>query len=53
MSTEEQWAEFPGIVERAHANGYREIAEVDVAELYRREPHLGPGAHGALEVPTE
>ena len=25
---EEQRAEFPGIVERAHANGYREIAEV-------------------------
>jgi glycerol-3-phosphate dehydrogenase len=50
---EEQRAEFPGIVERAHANGYREIAEVCVEELYRREPHLGPGAHGALEVPSE
>ena len=50
---EEQRAEFPGIVERAHANGYREIAEIAVDELYRREPHLGPGAHGALEVPTE
>jgi glycerol-3-phosphate dehydrogenase len=50
---DEQRAEFPGIVERAHANGYREIAEIGVDELYRREPHLGPGAHGALEVPTE
>jgi glycerol-3-phosphate dehydrogenase len=50
---EEQRAEFPGIVERAHANGYRAIAELGVDELYRREPHLGPGAHGALEVPTE
>ncbi len=50
---EEQRAEFPGIVERAHANGYREIAEIGVHELYRREPHLGPGAHGALEVPSE
>jgi len=50
---EEQRAEFPGIVERAHANGYREIAELGVDELYRREPHLGPGAHGALEVPAE
>ena len=50
---EEQRAEFPGIVERAHANGYREIAEIGVDELYRREPHLGPGAHGALEVPSE
>jgi glycerol-3-phosphate dehydrogenase len=50
---EEQRAEFPGIVERAHANGYREIAEIGVDELYRREPHLGPGACGALEVPSE
>jgi len=50
---EEQRAEFPGIVERAHANGYSEIAEIGVDELYSREPHLGPGAQGALEVPTE
>ena len=50
---EEQHAEFPGIVERAHANGHRAIAEVGVEELYRREPHLGPGAHAALEVPSE
>ena len=50
---EEQRAEFAGIVERAHANGHRQIAEVGVEELYRREPHLGPGAHGALEVPDE
>jgi glycerol-3-phosphate dehydrogenase len=50
---EEQRAEFPGIVERAHANGYTRIAEIGVDELYRREPHLGTGAHGALEVPDE
>ena len=50
---EEQLAEFPGIVERAHANGHRAIAEVGVEELYRREPQLGPGARGALEVPDE
>jgi len=50
---EEQLAEFAGIVERSHANGYRAIREVAVGELYRREPHLGPGAHGALEVPAE
>src|SRR5215203_3569253 len=48
-----QRAEFPGIVERSHANGYREIGEIGVDELYRREAHLGPGAHGALEVPAE
>ena len=27
--------------------------EVGVDELYRREPQLGPGARGALEVPDE
>jgi len=49
----EQLDAFPAIVERAHANGYDAIRELDVAELYRREPQLGPGAHGALEVPDE
>jgi glycerol-3-phosphate dehydrogenase len=50
---DEQLAEFPGIVERSRANGYREIAELGAPELYRREPHLGPGARAALEVPGE
>jgi glycerol-3-phosphate dehydrogenase len=50
---EEQRAEFPGIVERSRANGYEAIREIDRDELYRREPHLGPGAQGALEVPDE
>jgi glycerol-3-phosphate dehydrogenase len=49
----EQLAELPGIVERAHANGYTDIRNVEVEELYRREPHLGAGAHGALEIPDE
>jgi glycerol-3-phosphate dehydrogenase len=49
----EQGGAFPAIVERARANGYDAIREVDVEELYRLEPHLGPGAHGALEVPDE
>jgi glycerol-3-phosphate dehydrogenase len=50
---ETQRAEFAGIVERSHANGYRAIRELDRDELYRREPKLGPGALGALEVPDE
>jgi glycerol-3-phosphate dehydrogenase len=49
----EQRNAFPAIVERAHTNGYAAIRELEVEELYRREPHLGPGAHGALEVPDE
>jgi glycerol-3-phosphate dehydrogenase len=51
--SEEQVREFGGIVERAHENGYDAIRELSFEELYRREPHLGPGAMGALEVPDE
>ena len=51
-SDEEQSA-LPGIIDRAHENGYDAIRGVDVEELYRREPHLGPGARAALEVPDE
>ena len=51
--SEEQLGEFAGIVERARANGYEAMRELDAAELYRREPALGPGALGALEVPDE
>jgi glycerol-3-phosphate dehydrogenase len=50
---DEQRAEFTGIVERAHANGHQALRELEIEELYRREPHLGPGARGALEVPGE
>jgi glycerol-3-phosphate dehydrogenase len=51
--TDEQLARFPAIEENARANGYSRIAHVPAAELYAREPHLGPGALGALEVPDE
>jgi glycerol-3-phosphate dehydrogenase len=51
--SDEQRATFPGIVERAGANGYTAIRELETGELYRREPHLGSGARGALEVPDE
>jgi glycerol-3-phosphate dehydrogenase len=50
---DEQLAELPGIAERARANGSTDLREIGVDELYRREPHLGPGARGALEVPRE
>jgi glycerol-3-phosphate dehydrogenase len=50
---EEQLAEFPGILERARANGSTDLRDLGVDELYAREPHLGPGAHGAIEVRRE
>jgi glycerol-3-phosphate dehydrogenase len=49
----EQLEAFPDIVERARENGYTAIRSVDVDELYGREPHLGAGAYGALEIPDE
>jgi glycerol-3-phosphate dehydrogenase len=51
--TGEQLARLPEIRANAERCGYRRIREVAVDELYRREPHLGPGALGALEVPDE
>jgi len=49
----EELAALPGIRERAEANGCPDVRPVTLQELYRREPHLGPGATGALEVPGE
>jgi glycerol-3-phosphate dehydrogenase len=49
----EELAALPGIRERAEANGRTDVRPVTLQELYRREPHLGPGATGALEVPGE
>jgi glycerol-3-phosphate dehydrogenase len=51
--TFEQEAAFDGIVEKARRNGYQQIRRVAAAELYHREPHLAPGAAGALEIPDE
>ena len=51
--SDEQRREFAGIVERAHANGYAAIREVETEELHRLEPHLDGAARGALEVPDE
>jgi glycerol-3-phosphate dehydrogenase len=49
----EQHARFGAIRENAEHCGYGKAREVGVDELYVREPHLGPGAVGALEVPDE
>ena len=50
---DDQLAALPGLAEKAASNGYAATRLVDAAELYGREPHLGPGALGALEVPDE
>jgi glycerol-3-phosphate dehydrogenase len=50
---DEQLAALPGIAAAARENGHDDLREVSAGELYAREPHLGPGACGALEVPGE
>ncbi len=51
--TPEQERELPGIAGKARQNGYTSIRPVSAASLYEREPHLGPGALAALEIPDE
>jgi glycerol-3-phosphate dehydrogenase len=51
--TEEQLERLPVIEANAERNGYSRTRPISADELYRREPHLGPGALGALEVPDE
>ena len=50
---DEQLAALPRIAENSRRNGIDAIRELDAAELYRREPALGPGARGALEIADE
>lgn len=49
----EQYADLPRLAAKAVGNGYHEARLLDAAETRRREPHLGPGALGALEIPGE
>jgi glycerol-3-phosphate dehydrogenase len=51
--TPEQLEALPGIQAAAVDNGHDDTRSVEVAELYEREPALGPGARGALEIPRE
>ena len=45
--TPEQEAALPAITEKSRQNGYLAVRPVTRADLYRREPHLGPGARAA------
>ncbi|WP_256107578.1 FAD-dependent oxidoreductase [Streptomyces sp. ODS05-4] len=48
-----QLAALPALAAKAARNGHHGTRLLDAAELRAREPHLGPGALGALEVPGE
>ena len=49
----EQHEALKPVQHKAMRNKYFQSREIDAAELYRLEPHLGPGALGALELPGE
>jgi glycerol-3-phosphate dehydrogenase len=51
--TPEQREALAGIRDAADENGYEETRPVELEELYAREPDLGPGAEGAIEIPGE
>jgi glycerol-3-phosphate dehydrogenase len=51
--TPEQREALAGIQAAAAENGYEETRPVELEELYAREPNLGVGAEGAIEIPGE
>jgi glycerol-3-phosphate dehydrogenase len=51
--TAEQASDLPAIWDKAHQNGCADVRLITTRELYRREPHLCPGALGALDIPGE
>jgi len=51
--TEDQRLALPALLEKAHQNGDTDARLASAEELYQREPHLIPGALGALFVPGE
>ncbi|WP_435241336.1 NAD(P)/FAD-dependent oxidoreductase [Streptomyces cucumeris] len=49
----EQLAVLPALADKAARNGYHETRILGTDAVYAREPRLGPGALGALDVPGE
>ncbi|WP_409234524.1 FAD-dependent oxidoreductase [Streptomyces sp. PA5.6] len=50
---DEQLAALPQLLAKAERNGCHAARLLGPAEVRAREPHLGPGALGALDVPGE
>lgn len=51
--TDQELESLPHLQDKAVQNGYHHCRLVDVAEVYRQVPALGPGALGGLTVPDE
>ncbi len=49
----EQLSALPALLDKAHHNGVTDTRLISAAEVYQREPHLGPGALGGMLVPGE
>jgi glycerol-3-phosphate dehydrogenase len=49
----EQAARLEDVLVKAAANRYGRAAPLTLEELYAREPHLAPGATGAVTIPDE
>ena len=49
--TAEQAAALPAVIAAARGNGYLPVRELSAAEVYEREPALGPGALAGLLDP--
>ncbi|MEV0523852.1 FAD-dependent oxidoreductase [Streptomyces sp. NPDC050439] len=50
---EEQLAALPGLLQKAERNGCTDARIIGADEVRAREPHLGDGVLGALDVPGE
>lgn len=46
-------ARLPAIVAQARDNGVGDVVQIDLDELYRREPNLAKDARGAVLIPGE
>ena len=51
--TREQADRLDAIAEKARGNGYTRLRSVSMADVYQREPNLGPGALAGLWIPDE
>jgi glycerol-3-phosphate dehydrogenase len=51
--TQEQAAALEPIAANARRNGYQAVRELSAADIYGREPALGPGALAGLAIPDE
>ena len=50
---QEQLESLPALQKKAFENGVLDVATLSREEIYRREPHISPGALGGLFVPGE